>query len=135
LDATILKEKFKSLTIWRRGGKRAPHKPLLVLYMLGRLFRNQSRLDLYENIDTEGKRLLLAFGPSSLNIRTEYPFWRLKNDNIWEIEGVEKVNVNKSGDARKSYLPDNSCRAWHVREVFQGDFRSNNNDTFNNRVD
>ena len=24
---------------------------------------------------------------------------------------------------RKNYLPDNSFRAWHVREVFQGDFR------------
>ena len=59
LDSTIIKEKFKRLTIWKRGGKRAPHKPLLVLYALGRLFRNQSRLELYENIDIELKKLKL----------------------------------------------------------------------------
>jgi hypothetical protein len=26
---------FDALTVWSRGGERAPHKPLLVLYALG----------------------------------------------------------------------------------------------------
>jgi len=119
LDSTIIKERFKRLTIWKRGGKRAPHKPLLVLYALGRLFRNKSRLELYENIDIELKKLLIAFGSSRLSTRTEYPFWRLKNDNVWEIEGVDKVKVNKSGDGKKSDLIKFNVKGGFNSEVYE----------------
>jgi putative restriction endonuclease len=32
-----LREKLNSIKMWQRGGERAPHKPLLLLYALGRL--------------------------------------------------------------------------------------------------
>src|SRR5262245_53672563 len=38
---SILK-RFDRLNVWSRGGQRAPHKPLLVLYALGRLSRGWS---------------------------------------------------------------------------------------------
>jgi predicted restriction endonuclease len=30
-------DQFAALNVWSRGGERAPHKPLLVLYVLGHL--------------------------------------------------------------------------------------------------
>ncbi len=39
MDRTSLIEKFRGLTVWNEGGKRAPHKPLLVLLALGYLQR------------------------------------------------------------------------------------------------
>ncbi len=41
MGKTEIKEKFKHLTVWKRGGERAPHKPLLILYALGRLLRDK----------------------------------------------------------------------------------------------
>ena len=119
MDSTAIKEKFKKLTIWKKGGKRAPHKPLLVLYALGKLLHNQSRLELYENIDIELKKLLIAFGSSHLNTRTEYPFWRLKNDNVWDIEGGEKIKENKSGDVKKSDLIKSNIKGGFKREIYE----------------
>ncbi len=32
-----LKAKLSNLSIWKKNGQRAPHKPLLILYALGKL--------------------------------------------------------------------------------------------------
>lgn len=95
---------FRNLTVWKRSGERAPHKPLLVLYALGKLLHTQNRMISYEEIDKNLDLLLREFGPARLNYRTEYPFWRLQNDKVWEVSGADKVELNRSGDPRKSDL-------------------------------
>lgn len=97
-------DKFKHITVWKSGGKRAPHKPLLVLYAIGCLLRNQTRLISYEEIEKRLKDLLMAFGPASVSLRTEYPFWRLQNDNLWEVENSEMFRLTSSGDPLRSEL-------------------------------
>jgi putative restriction endonuclease len=34
MDSKSIFSKFENLTVWKRGGERAPHKPLLALYAL-----------------------------------------------------------------------------------------------------
>lgn len=58
----------------------------------------------YEEIDKNLDMLLREFGPVRLNYRTEYPFWRLQNDNLWEVSGAERIVLNKSGDPKKADL-------------------------------
>jgi len=69
---TILNQ-IKNLTVWKRGGERAPHKPLLLLLALGKLLQNKSRMISYEEIDKNLDILLREFGPVRMNYRTEYP--------------------------------------------------------------
>jgi putative restriction endonuclease len=99
-----IKKKFENLTVWKRGGERAPHKPLLAMYAIGNLLQNKRRLLPYEEIDRDLGILLREFGPIRLNYRTEYPFWRLQNDKLWEVTGAEKIELNKSGDPKKGDL-------------------------------
>jgi putative restriction endonuclease len=47
MDPGELKEKISKIKIWQRNGERAPHKPLLLLYALGRISRNEPRLMCY----------------------------------------------------------------------------------------
>ena len=44
-------QRFETLNIWSSGGQRAPHKPLLVLYAIGRLLRDGIRLIPYTEIE------------------------------------------------------------------------------------
>lgn len=96
---------FSGITVWKRGGQRAPHKPLLVLYAIGRLLRGEGRFVSYFDVDRDLKRLLVEFGPNRKSWHPEYPFWRLRNDGLWELRNAEKVEIRKSStDAKKSEL-------------------------------
>jgi putative restriction endonuclease len=103
MDRKSIIQKFKTLNLWSRGEERAPHKPLLVLYTIGKLLQGESRLLPYSEIDENLGNLLREFGPKR-NTRTEFPFWRLQNDGVWEITDADKIGQTSSGDALKSDL-------------------------------
>jgi putative restriction endonuclease len=84
---------FAALRVWRRGGERAPHKPLLVLWALGRVARGESRLAPYAEVDRALERLLREFGPLRRSVHPELPFWHLQTDGLWEIPGAEHLRV------------------------------------------
>lgn len=96
--------RFLNIRIGTSGDKRAPHKPLLLLWVIGRCLRHEERLVSYELIDRELCRLMRRFGPHGRSFNTHFPFWRLQNDGIWELENAHLVRTTKSGDAYKSDL-------------------------------
>ena len=104
MDREEIIQKFEQLKVWRNADERAPHKPLLVLYAIGKLLRNGNRLLPYSEIDDNLGNLLREFGPRQTNYGTQYPFWRLQNDEIWEISDADKIGQTSSGDALKSDL-------------------------------
>lgn len=57
-----LLQQIESLNVWRRSDQRAPHKPLLLLYALGRLQQGQRRLS-YAEVDEKLRALPDTFGP------------------------------------------------------------------------
>jgi putative restriction endonuclease len=69
---------FDGLNVWSRGGQRAPHKPLLVLYALGRWQRGDEGDIPYREVDRDLTALLKEFGPPRQSYHPEYPFWRLQ---------------------------------------------------------
>ena len=104
MDREAIIQTFETLSLWRREGERAPHKPLLVLHAIGRLLRDGPRLIPYSEIDEDLERLLREFGPRRANYGTHYPFWRLQNDGIWEITDADQIRQTASGDALRSDL-------------------------------
>ena len=48
--------------------------------------------------------LLREFGPSRKAVHPSFPFWRLRADGVWEIDGAAHVTVTKSGDAHEGAL-------------------------------
>ncbi len=79
---SVLKS-FDKLNMWGRGDQRAPHKPLLVLYALGRWSRGETTDVPFQQVDPDLTELLKEFGPPRRSYHPEYPFWRLQNDGVW----------------------------------------------------
>lgn len=99
-----IRQKFDTLRQWGSGGERAPHKPLLVLYAIGKLLRGEDRLISYtDDIEEKLKNLLKEFGPRRDNYNPQFPFWRLRNDEVWEVTDADKIRETASGDA---YITD-----------------------------
>ena len=82
--------KFSALNVWKRGDQRAPHKPLLVLWALGRLACGEQAFA-YRDLDEPLKDLLREFGPVRKSDHPEYPFWRLQKDRVWEVCGADDL--------------------------------------------
>ncbi|MBP1933239.1 phosphorothioated DNA-binding restriction endonuclease [Ammoniphilus resinae] len=91
-----LTHKISNLTIWKKNGQRAPHKPLLILYALGQ-YQNFKKIDLpYEEVRYKLKNLLIEFGPPRKSYHPEEPFVRLVRDEVWELN--TQVDIRKFSD-------------------------------------
>ena len=91
MEREVIIQKFETLSLWQRSGQRTPHKPLLVLYAIGKLLRGEERLIPYSEIDEKLGNLLEEFGPRQLRQGTQYPFWRLRNDSVWDIPRADQI--------------------------------------------
>ncbi|MFI9760735.1 phosphorothioated DNA-binding restriction endonuclease [Streptomyces sp. NPDC051963] len=77
-------ERLSQLRQWTRSGTRAPHKPLLLLYALGR-FQEDTDGDLrYSAVEEDLRRLLTEYGPPH-RTTPAYPFHHLVSDGVWEV--------------------------------------------------
>ena len=126
MDREAIIQKFEQLKVWRNAGERAPHKPLLVLYAIGELLRDGNRLLPYSEIDDKLGNLLREFGPRQTNQGTQYPFWRLQNDEVWEISDADKIGQTSSGDALKSDLDRYDVSGGFLEDIahqLQNDFK------------
>jgi putative restriction endonuclease len=105
MDRQDVLDQFRRLRTWTQGGKRAPHKPLLVLYALGRILANEERFIAFKDLEADLKGLLRGFGPARQAYHPEYPFWRLANDGVWQLINTDQVALRRSNtDAKKSEL-------------------------------
>ena len=101
----ILK-RFQAFIVWERHGERAPHKPLLILYAIGKLMLGEEHLP-YAAIEADLRDLLKEFRPWRRNYRPQDPFWRLRNartseDRIWEVPNAHRIREGRRSDGRST---------------------------------
>lgn len=121
---------FQSLTVWSNGTARAPHKPLLALWAIGRCIGGRDRLAPYETVAPELDSLLHNFGPGRPAFQPQQPFWRLQKDKVWEIDRPNLVlPLTDSGDAYVSKLKNYNIHGGFTEPVFEA-FRRNHHWAF-----
>lgn len=115
-------DKIQTISRWRRGDQRAPHKPLMLLYVLSQYKQGHERLFKFESeVDNQVRELLVQYGPSRKSYRAEYPFWRLANEAepFWEIINGEQCVLSSQGDPRKSDLSKYNVLAGFDADSYQ----------------
>lgn len=88
--------RFSKLKVWKRGGQRAPHKPLLILLSLRRITAGSERLVRFADIERKLEKLPRDFGPHRRSYHPEFPFWYIQSGGLWEIPRVERLRNEKS---------------------------------------
>ncbi|MCO6008152.1 HNH endonuclease [Actinoallomurus purpureus] len=81
-------ERVTGVRRWARGGERAPHKPLLLLYALGHFQRHGDVPIVYSAAEEHLVRLLREFGPPRTTTPA-YPFHHLTSDGLWEVRTAD----------------------------------------------
>jgi len=110
-----IRARFAQLNTWRRAGVRAPHKPLLLLFALGRVLRGGPRLMRFGDIERPVDALITEFGPPQIKARSRarYPFWHLHGDGLWDIP--ERAQIVAAG-----LVTGNAPRIAALREARAG---------------
>jgi putative restriction endonuclease len=96
-EAEVL-ARLSSLRQHQREGRRSPHKPLLVLYVLGQLVATGSSAVAWPAAAEKLADLIRDHGPPSATSpaqRAAYPFTRLRSDGIWTLDHdvpMDRVN-------------------------------------------
>lgn len=106
---------FDRLRVWSSHDVRAPHKPLLVLYCLGRIAAGEPNDFRFRDVKPILENLLIEFGPSRAVYKPEQPFWRLKSDGIWILENADMLAAQ--ADVTKGDLLRNHVRGHFVVEI------------------
>lgn len=90
----MLQQAIADMTIWRKGEQRAPHKPLLLLYVLAGYQQGHGRLfDYASEVRDNLRSLLERFGPQRAQYRPDMPFWRLQGDGFWQLQNAERCST------------------------------------------
>jgi putative restriction endonuclease len=97
-------QRFANLNVWKRGSERAPHKPLLVLYALGRWQNGETQIA-FRDANPDLAELLRDFGPNRKSYHPEFPFWHLQNDGVWTL--ATELTIRPGGSALKRELLEN----------------------------
>jgi len=60
----------------------------------------------YRDLEPQLTQLLRDFGPHRILFHPEYPFWRLRNDGLWEVrdEDALKIHMTAAGDVPAAVL-------------------------------
>jgi len=113
-------ERFRSIRSWVHGDHRAPHKSLLLLLALAALQRDDRWLS-YAAVEPQLRRLLADFGPDRRSLHPEYPFWRLRNDGLWEFQNEAALidALTSSGDVPSSALRAIDAKAGFTEPFFR----------------
>lgn len=103
--------KLTNFKVYNEDGKRSPHKPLLILIMLGRFQSGDYGSLTYTDIEKPLRKLIQEFGPTGSKPNPHYPFWRLQKDDIWKVSPSEKIRLTGEGDPWIRDLREQSAKA------------------------
>lgn len=104
--------RFESLRQHQVDGKRSPHKPLLVLAVLGRFMETGSSVTPFSAIEERLGDLVESFGrPTRTNkaAGAAYPFTRLRRDGVWVLDDdvpMDNLTPLRASDVTGRFTPD-----------------------------
>ena len=88
---------LSDLHTWRRGGKRAVHKPLLTLMIIARAEAGAPARVRFSEIEQDLRKHLREFGPPRKSYHPEFPFWHLQHDGFWKVEDPGNLQAKTGG--------------------------------------
>jgi putative restriction endonuclease len=122
-------EQLTSLRQFQGDGRRAPHKPLLVLLALGQLQATGSSSLPWSVVEDRLGALLDEFGTSakSGSAMAAYPFTRLRSDLVWQLTREvpnDSVGPLNSGPIEGHFTSEIETELLRSPEVFNAVARS-----------
>jgi putative restriction endonuclease len=116
LDRETLLARFDGIRQFARGGRRAPHKPLLLLYALARLKHDRQAEVRFNTTEAIVNPLLRSYGPWGSGAHVSYFYGRLVNDGLWLLPDRAEL-VDATGNVRERLARERDAPAGFTPDV------------------
>ena len=111
---------FAKVRVYIKGNKPFLHKPILLMYALGHCYNKKERMISFISIDKAIKQLFFQFYPFGLEANnTHYPFGKLENDRLWEVEKSAELKRTRVGHLLRSELLEKNIHGGFTQQVYQ----------------
>ena len=110
---------FSSINCARLGDGYAPHKPILILLLLERILNGHGNNFKFVELDHDLKKWLEKHGSNNASNTRNEPFWRLKNDGVWDITGPIELS-SQSSTPTPNQLIEANVSAQLKDDLYQG---------------
>ncbi len=112
--------RLDQVLVYKKGGQRAPHKPLYLLLCIASLQQGLPRLRRFEEIAVVLGEALRRFAPRVSTVHPQYPFWRLQHDGLAVVEADGVLEQRASNDdPRVSSLRKQNARGGLVERDYE----------------
>jgi predicted restriction endonuclease len=115
-DSEILNQ-FSSINCARQGDGYAPHKPILILLLLEKILKGHENEFTFTELDHDLKKLLEKYGSNNASNTRNEPFWRLKNDEIAQINAPASL-LDQSNTPTPNQLIETNASISLKDEIF-----------------
>jgi putative restriction endonuclease len=122
--ASALLNSFSNVQVYSSAGRRAVHKPLLILLAIADVTKGGSGRFSFNEVEPVLAALINEFGNTAIDgsaPRAHYPFWYLKNDGFWSFRDYEgltpRTGKGKGGEPSISVLRAVNAEAGLVQDV------------------
>ena len=109
---------FSSINCARIGDSYAPHKPILILLLLERILNGHINKFTFSELDHDLKKWLEKYGSNNASNTRNEPFWRLKNDGVWDILAPTEL-ISQSNTPTPNQLIEANVFAQLKDDIFQ----------------
>ena len=117
-------DRIERINVLQTKKYRAPHKPLLLLLALGRVWAGEPRLAPYETLERPLKKLLLDFGPPRKVLHPEHPFGHLLAGTSSGLSpAADSLPVRRGSIPRKELVQTQGGFPEQIYELLHNDRR------------
>lgn len=110
---------FNSINCARLGNGYAPHKPILILLLLERILNGHGNSFTFAELDHDLKKWLEKYGSNNASNTRNEPFWRLKNDDVWDISAPTSL-LDQANTPTPNQLIEANVSAQLKKDLYQG---------------
>nr|WP_305908046.1 DUF4007 family protein [Methylomarinum sp. Ch1-1]MDP4520850.1 DUF4007 family protein [Methylomarinum sp. Ch1-1] len=111
-------QKFENIRAYKEDGVTSIHKPVMLLIALSHCYKQHNRFIPFSQLDNEFRGFFFKFNLEGRYQNSHYPFGKLENDDIWEVEDSKNLSRTSVGHLHKKELFEKNISGGFAVDVY-----------------
>ncbi|MBU2569721.1 MAG: hypothetical protein KJ725_06720 [Gammaproteobacteria bacterium] len=112
-------KKFENIRVYNESREPSFHKPVMLLLALSYCYKSNERMINFSLFDKDFKKIYLLLQLKGNYENSYYPFGKLENDGLWEVESSRNLRRTSIGHLHKKELLEKNISGGFTLDVYK----------------